>query len=198
MSFAVVLPPFLKQSLMVELNKRLDLDIEEMLESPKLRLKLSPAELDKQLLDLYNFVTDGPGGDILRIIGGGQEVALQNLYIKRKALEKEVQPYLSFGSFDSFDDEGDAEKRTVTQWVNLALRRNLPKPQIAVIDTDEKSVDSQLPQKKADRSKMSMLILQTFPSMTQNWRQGDKQSLSSSASRFCPRRSSGSSFKILI
>ena len=47
---------------MTELNKKLDLDIDDILESPKLRLNLSPAELDNQLLDLYKWVADGPRG----------------------------------------------------------------------------------------------------------------------------------------
>jgi hypothetical protein len=67
------------------LDKRLDLDIDEILDTPKLRIKLSPAELDKQLLELYDTISESPGGDVLRILGGGGQIGLQNLYLKRHA-----------------------------------------------------------------------------------------------------------------
>ena len=133
-----------------ELDKRLDLDIDRILESSKLRLQLSPAELDQQLLDLYKKVGEGPGGDILRIIGGGQEVALQDLYIKRQASRKRFKDpqnsrNVRFGPFEALGEGTEEEKRTASQWVNLVLRNNLPR--------NEKPVTRQ-----KDKSKMSMSL----------------------------------------
>eukprot|EP00977_Amphora_coffeiformis_P012775 scaffold3231_cov184-Amphora_coffeaeformis.AAC.1 len=54
------LPQSVKERLAQDLEKRLDIDIDEIIESPKLRVKISPAVLDKQLLELYNRVTSGP------------------------------------------------------------------------------------------------------------------------------------------
>ena len=48
-----VLPKDIQLRLLKELDKRLDLDVDELLESPKLKVKLSPAELDRQLLEFY-------------------------------------------------------------------------------------------------------------------------------------------------
>ncbi len=109
----------MKQSLVNELDKRLDLDIDFVLQSPKLQLQLSPAELDKKLLELYKNVADGPRGDVLRIIGGGNDVALQDFYVKRKRRESRLSPA----------NGGDAqdEDRTTSQWVNSVLKRNIPK-----------------------------------------------------------------------
>lgn len=124
-----VLPNRVKQSLVNELDKRLDLDIDFILQSPKLRLQLSPAELDKQLLELYKNVADGPSGDVLRIVGGGNDVALQDLYIKTKNRSKNRQsPLGPATSEDTIEKE-----RTTSQWVNSVLKKNLP-------DTDAKAV----------------------------------------------------------
>ena len=101
----------------------MDLDIDFILQSPKLRLQLSPAELDKQLLELYKSVADGPSGDVLRVIGGGNDVALQDLYIKRnKGRPKSSQ--LLLGPADT--ESTEYKKRTTSQWVNYVLKRNLP------------------------------------------------------------------------
>ena len=112
------------------MDRRLDLDIDELLTSPKLELKLSPAELDKQCLELYEQVADGPGGDLLRIIGGGNDVAMQHRYMKRKARNelREARSKNSTAPFfldDSVDSPGD-KSRTASQWVRWAMRRNLP------------------------------------------------------------------------
>ena len=69
-----------------ELDKRLDLDVDELLASPKLKVQLSPAELDRKLLEFYNSVTEGPGGDVLRMIGGGANVGRQTYYMKQQAM----------------------------------------------------------------------------------------------------------------
>lgn len=131
--FNIVLPKGVKQRLVTELDKRLDLNIDTMIDSPKLRLQLSPAELDKQLLDLYKIIAEGPRGDVLRVIGGGQEVAFQTLYIKRQAARDRVKNRgkarmtPSFGPFENFDDLSSSSDLTVSRWVQQALRRNLPR-----------------------------------------------------------------------
>lgn len=127
-----VLPPKMKERLVAELDKRLDLDLDEFLTSPKLRLKLSPAELDRQLLEFYNNISESPGGDILRVIGGGGQIGLQNLYMRRHA-EKERWKKLKEGLapelFASFLDEygTDEQEGTVSQLVRRSLRTNLSK-----------------------------------------------------------------------
>jgi hypothetical protein len=141
--------------LVSELEKRLDLDIDRILDSPKLRLQLSPAELDQRLLYLYNNVTEGLAGDVLRIIGGGQEVALQDFYIKSRAARKAAKDpqaleRLNFGPFQALGDESDEDKRTASQWVNQVLRRNLPK--------DEIPLSTSRNEKEKDKSKMSMSL----------------------------------------
>lgn len=116
-----------------ELDRRLDLDIDEILESPKLRLKLSPAELDRKLLDFYNRVSESPGGDVIRVIGGGQNVGMQNLYMKQQAQKQLRQNAAKIADLDlaflpAFSDVDDDEVRTATQWVRRALRQHLPSP----------------------------------------------------------------------
>lgn len=114
--------------MVTELDKRLDLDLDEILESPKLRLQLSPAELDKQLLDLYTKVSEGPSGDVFRVIGGGTSVGRQNLYMKQQA-RKQAKFGLDLFTLPVFADLEDIDdrERTPTQWVKLALNRTLPK-----------------------------------------------------------------------
>lgn len=117
-----VLPKDLQLKLISELDKRLDVDLDELLNSPKLRVKLSPAKLDKLLLELYDGVTKGPGGDVFRVIGGGANVGRQALYIKEQQSGKRpiypgrMQPLEDFASFP----EGP------TSLVKRVLKRNLP------------------------------------------------------------------------
>ena len=112
-----------------ELDKRLDLDIEEILASPKLRVKLSPAELDQSLLELYDKLSESPSGDLLRLIGGGGSIAMQNLYMRRKAqkeLQRGVMPEL-LPSLSNYETETNKETySTPTQLVRWAMRKNLP------------------------------------------------------------------------
>lgn len=103
------------------------------MESPKLRLQLSPAELDKSLLELYKRVTEGPSGDVFRVIGGGGPVGLQNMYMKRQASRKsrhklEVgDPLDLFPSYVDMSASDEEEARaTAAQSVRQALSRNLP------------------------------------------------------------------------
>lgn len=127
-----VLPKPLKDRLLSELNKRLDLNLDEILESPKLRLKLSPAELDKSLLELYDKISESPSGDILRLISGGGSIGMigmQNLYMKRQADKRgataEALPYF-------LDDvEIEENDKMPVQRVRLAMRRNLKLPKIS-------------------------------------------------------------------
>uniref|UniRef100_A0A7S2YFG6 digalactosyldiacylglycerol synthase n=1 Tax=Entomoneis paludosa TaxID=265537 RepID=A0A7S2YFG6_9STRA len=131
-----VLPKKLRERVAASLEQKLDLDIDEILESPKLRLQLSPAELDKTLLELYDNVTRGPGGDALRVIGGGGRIGLQNLYMRQQALKKrkrgdvsesDLFPFDSL-AMDAFDDTAASEgERSTSEWIRLALKRNLPK-----------------------------------------------------------------------
>ena len=123
-----VLPRKLKERLATDLEKKLDLEIDEILESPKLRLKLSPAELDKTLLELYDNISAGPSGDVLRVVGGGGSIGLQNMYMRRQAMKNrgggDSRSYLfPFDLGDTGAAEGD---RSISQRVRWALRRNLP------------------------------------------------------------------------
>jgi hypothetical protein len=118
----------------MELDKRLDLDIDTILESPKLRLQLSPAELDNRLLNFYNELVKGPGGDVIRLGVGGTTVGRQNLYMKKQAQKNrrrqrsglEYDDAFTLPAFSQVDEITDERNRTPTQWVTLALRRNLP------------------------------------------------------------------------
>jgi hypothetical protein len=117
-----VLPKDVQQRLIAELDKRLDVNLDEFLGSPKLRVKLSPAKLDKLLLELYDNVTKGPSGDVLRVIGGGANVGRQALYIKQQQskLSNNVQD-----QGNSIDFNG-ADSSTPTSLVKRALKRNFP------------------------------------------------------------------------
>jgi len=128
-----VLPQKLKDRLVSDLDRRLDLDLDELLTSPKLRLKLSPAELDKALLEFYDRASESPGGDLLRVIGGGGEVGLQNWYLRRQAererwrkLKEGVAPEM-FSNFSSEVDGSDDLLGSASQLVRRSLRRNLNK-----------------------------------------------------------------------
>lgn len=180
---ASVLPKPLRDYVVAELDKRLDLDIDEIIESPKLEVRLSPAELDKQLLELYNKISESPGGDVFRLIGGGQEIGLQNLYIKRQAKKyrgrdgSQVFPFQP--PFPFVFDDTESSIGTVSQRIKLAMQRNIP----ARIDSKSTKTTSDTSKKQQDSSKMTM-SLETVPS-----RVATKASL-------LPQRSS--SFSLLI
>lgn len=192
-----VLPSKVKQRLASELEKRLDLDIERILESPKLELQLSPAELDKRLLDLYKAITEGPGGDLLRVIGGGNDVAFQTLYIKRNEAKKRKQSAIGrrsivFGPFDGIDRDDNAQ--TASQWVQRALRRNLPRKSIQI--SNSSSEDGQIAsnrQRDEDKTKLKMSLRPVA-----EWGQ-TKMIRSTTGNRFCPPRSTSfGKFTLLI
>lgn len=128
---------------MAELDKRLELNIDEFLDSPKLRLKLSPAELDKSLLELYDNVSESPGGDILRLIGGGGAVAMQNLYMRRHAERdqwRNLRDGIALDIFPTYVDDIDTpddKEKTVTQMIRRSLRRNIPQLDRQFTDREE-------------------------------------------------------------
>ena len=163
-----VLPKELQQRLMTELDKRLDVDLDELLSSPKLRVKLSPAKLDKLLLELYDGVIQGSSGDVFRVIGGGSTVGRQNLYVKQKEQqlkEAEMQQYegksppLAEDHVATLVGGGDAS--TPTSLVKRALKRNLP--QNKWTNSLSKSADVGHPkeEKKREVPKMSLLTRST-------------------------------------
>lgn len=139
----------MQQRLITELDKRLDVNLDELLSSPKLRVKLSPAKLDKLLLELYRSVGQGSSGDVFRVIGGGAQVGRQNLYIKQqqsklaKSQYQEGKPPL----IDSAElSEGATDVSTPTSLVKRALKRNLPQKQANIsvspnIDGHQKDVN---------------------------------------------------------
>jgi len=127
-----VLPKALKEPLIHELDTRLlDLDLDKVLASPKLWLKLLPAELDKSLLEHYDKISESPSRDALWEIGdGGRPIGLQNLYMRRRQSLKERQrsgsmPELFPSYIDDTDTDGDDQ--SASQWVRRAVKRNLPK-----------------------------------------------------------------------
>mmetsp|Transcript_17511 Transcript_17511/g.33197 ORF Transcript_17511/g.33197 Transcript_17511/m.33197 type:complete len:883 (+) Transcript_17511:1648-4296(+) len=124
-----VLPADLQNRMLTELDKRLDLDLDELLSSPKLRVQLSPAELDKQLLDLYKAVSENPGADLLRTVMGGANVGRQSLYLKQQAQKAKARSRSENGEqtvFPQFlEDVGLSGDGTATKWIKRTLRRNL-------------------------------------------------------------------------
>ena len=86
-----MLPQRTKEQLIAELDKRLNVDLDDLLSSPKLRVKLSPAKLDKLLLELYDGVIQGESGDIFRVIGGGANVGNQRSWNVRKIISSRGQ-----------------------------------------------------------------------------------------------------------
>jgi len=121
-----VLPKELQQRLITELDKRLDVDLDELLSSPKLRVNISPAKLDKRLLELYDSVIEGPRGDVFRVIGGGATVGRQNLYVKQQQ-SKLVNPQYQGEPLvvDTARVSDVAEHSDPTILVKRALKRNL-------------------------------------------------------------------------
>ena len=146
-----VLPKDLQLRLIAELDKRLDVNLDELLDSPKLRVKLSPAKLDKLLLDLYDSVTKGPSGDVLRVIGGGANVGRQAQYIKQQQKMANMQDQGNSPIFDvSSFAINSVEASTPSGLVRRALKRNFPQKQANRVSPKDKN-EREVP-------KMSLLI----------------------------------------
>ena len=128
-----VLPLKFQKEIIDRLDKQLDLNLDEILSSPKMRLQLSPAELDRRLLEFYDSMSKSPSGDILRIIGGGANVGAQNRYLKRQAKEqqknkqKTESSIFNGGAFfpgDVHFDILESDESSPVTMVQKALRRN--------------------------------------------------------------------------
>jgi len=142
-----VLPEDIKNGMLTEIDKRLDVDVDELLASPKLKIQLSPAELDRQLLDLYNSVSENPGTDILRTVMGGANVGRQSYYIKNQALKAKARARIESREANSItpqflEDDGVDENRSATKWIKRALRRNLQTPSNGQHFLSENKIDS--------------------------------------------------------
>lgn len=160
-----VLPRSIKERLASDLERRLDIDIDDILESPKLRLKISPAELDKQLLELYDQLSAGAGGDVLRLIGGGGQVGLQNMYMRRNA-QKQKQRTGTLPDpvpFYLMDTESEDSPRTLVAGIRRAMKRNLPKePFVATEARNGLSLGKSSGKKAPNAPKMSATCLQVY------------------------------------
>lgn len=160
-----VLPKDVQLRLISELDKRLDVNLDELLDSPKLRVKLSPAKLDKLLLELYDNVTKGPSGDVLRVIGGGANVGRQAQYIKQQQRTASMQdqdnsPILDFTSFAS----NVAEASTPTSLVKRALKRNFPQKR-----TNDRLPNGAVPKDKKAREVPKMTLVDRTPRFDASW-----------------------------
>lgn len=164
-----VLPKELQHRLITELDKRLDVNLDELLSSPKLRVKLSPAKLDKLLLEFYDDVTAGPRGDVLRIIGGGATVGRQNLYVKQQ--QKLAAKSNHRGKQLTVDVEvgssGDANTdlaSSPTSLVKHALEHNLPKG----VENHPTSATTRKQNKEREAPRMSLVTKKS--SSDSSWR----------------------------
>ena len=67
---------------------------------------------------------------MLRVIGGGNDVALQDLYVRRnKGRSKSSQLLVGPAGTEGVEDK----KRTTSEWVNSVLKRNLPKTEAGIV-----------------------------------------------------------------
>jgi hypothetical protein len=149
-----VLPKEVQSRLIAELDKRLDVNLDELLDSLKLRVKLSPAKLDKLLLELYDNVTKGPSGDVFRVIGGGANVGRQAQYIKEQQQLANLQDQGNSPLFDFAPFANNAS--TPTSLVKRALKRNFPQRRANTMPpSSQSSIDRNRNEK--DVPKMSLL-----------------------------------------
>jgi len=179
-----VLPKDLQKKIVAELDKRLDLDLDEILDSQTLRIKLSPAELDKLLLELYNSVVQGPRGDVFRVIGGGTDVGKQFLYLQQQAKQEQQQlrhdkAAVLYNEGGRGEDVASATKSNQTndndvsqinlpaERVKLTIRRNLLLPStFAALNKNAKKVEVpplfeiNIASKKRKKDELEMSIVQ--------------------------------------
>ena len=162
------------------MDKRLDLDLDEMLNSQTLEIKLSPAELDKQLLELYNSVVQGPRGDVFRVIGGGTDVGKQFLYLQQQAIKRKKQEQQQLRHDKAIDVVYDEVENVTTaqsnhddnhninqsnlpaERVKRTIQRNLLLPSTFTSNSDKKSrlfeINLSSPKKrKKDELEMSLI-----------------------------------------
>jgi hypothetical protein len=69
---------------------------------------------------------EGPGGDLLRLIGGGGPVALQNLYLRRQIEKQRKRNEWLPDIFPALLGDVD-EKGNTIQRIRWAMRKNIPK-----------------------------------------------------------------------
>jgi len=95
-----VLPEPLAVRVTAELDKRLDLDLDALLEnsSPKLKLGLSPGKLDEELLEFWNNFSQGKSADIKRIFLGGEDIAYQHKYTQKGKMEQKRSPFYDWSN----------------------------------------------------------------------------------------------------
>lgn len=151
-----VLPKDLQQRLITELDKRLDVDLDELLSSPKLRVKLSPAKMDKLMLELYDSVVQGERGDVFRVIGGGATVGRQLRYIKEQQSKLSKSQYQDTATLAEIGLMSDSEATTPTNLVKAALQRNLPEKLVPLKSGKESNEHSKV-QSKREVPKMMLL-----------------------------------------
>lgn len=151
-----VLPKDLQQRLITELDKRLDVDLDELLSSPKLRVKLSPAKMDKLMLELYDSVVQGERGDVFRVIGGGATVGRQLRYIKEQQSKLSKSQYQDTATLAEIGLMSDSEAITPTNLVKAALQRNLPEKLVPLKSGKESNEHSKV-QSKREVPKMMLL-----------------------------------------
>lgn len=102
------------------------------------------------MLELYDTISEGPGGDILRVIGGGGPIGLQNLYMRRR-VEKDRWRRLRHGgnleifpTYSVLDENGEPKRTSASDLVRKSLRRNIP-------DLRPKNKAFGLPAQESDR-----------------------------------------------
>jgi len=123
-----ILPIPLRKRMVAELDKRLDFNIDEILASPKLRFQLSPAQLDKNLLDFYDKYPHGQYGDLIRVIfGRGVDVGRQNHYLRQQAskLKRQQQMVESKKRLGHRSSKKNREDFMISSKIRSALERNL-------------------------------------------------------------------------
>lgn len=155
-----VLPKPLQQRLTAELDKRLDVDLDKLLSSPKLRVKLSPAKLDKLLLELYDSVVQGPSGDVFRVIGGGSNVGRQNLYMKQQQGKQPLQSVSQSTFIEENEPEYSSPETTTrvapTSLVQRALKRNFPQATTTLLSSMSEKPSSSRERNEREIPRMSI------------------------------------------